>query len=231
MRDKVTTLFNKNHIRFTKTEFATNSGSYYWEYNTKETDNIKRDAAWVCRKKSGWTKKIVRKESPLGFWYDVEEKTYIDPLAVNTNVSGYTKSSMTTYLFVVGPIQYELSFLDAYNGKRVDNEVRPWELNDKPMEDHFIFDLFDELDKVLKPIANKKYNYIDHAGEDGLAYSSHGKFENGYPFFNEHARHDLMRKIFGDERGPVAMQTNEEKILAAGFDLKTSFRKDKETKK
>ena len=39
----------------------------------------------------------------------------------------------------------------------------------------------------------------------------------------------VFKELFGNVNGP-RFQTNEEKILAHGFDLKTSFRKDKEKK-
>ena len=81
------------------------------------------------------------------------------------------------------------------------------------MSEHFIFDLKDCIDKLLDFIRFEKILIIE-------CYS----FSNNIERDLNYVKNMLYRDLFGNEKG-IRFQTDSEKIISHGFDLKTSFRK------
>lgn len=170
----------------------------------------------------------VRVKSPLGFYYSkkviVNQKTEEkrDPFAV-------TKMEGTEYMLWkiwVDPTSYwTLQYPIRHCNNMVGTETRPWELIDtNGMDDKWVNVLFSEVEKLINICRDNKiqrlsesYNYH----ENTTTYTLVGGLE--------YDRQKMYKELFGNEKGPRYM-TNEEKILAHGFDLKESFRKPKESK-
>ena len=79
------------------------------------------------------------------------------------------------------------------------------------MPEHFIDDLFNIVNELVRII--KEANICKRL--DDISF----KDWNSEQFIQQ-----LYIDLFGNIKGPV-YQTNDEKILSHGFDLKTSFRK------
>lgn len=141
---------------------------------------------------------IKKRESPLGFYY--YKRTYV------SDASSYSRISRK--IIELPNRTYMIVYMSDYESKHVNREVRPWEIHpdDKPMAEHFIHDLKNVIDSIL---------------DDMTEYKSHFKLGIG------EYRNSLYETFFGDKRG-IRFQTDSEKILSHGFDLKESFRKRKE---
>ena len=150
-------------------------------------------------------KKIIRCKSPLGFYYD---KT--------TYVNKHKKSSSTQIIEVCGSNEnYVITYVTHYNQNRIGTDLRPWEVceGEKSMPEHFIFALKDIVDKILVFVEENKLKIKEHHFFD--------KSENQDVKW---LKDTLYRDLFGSTKG-IRFQTDKEKILSHGFDLKTSFRK------
>ena len=100
---------------------------------------------------------------------------------------------------------YEISYYTQYNDTNISHETRPWDLIGNGLSDHFIND----LEKIMKGIRD----IVDA-----------NKFQKREA---DTFKIDAFVELFGSKDG-VKTQTNDGKILSHGFDLKYSFRKDKE---
>ena len=190
-----TTLFNKNHITITKDSNVKNDYPYV---NVRSVYTSDSDY-------SNRVKKIIRCKSPLGFYYD---KT--------TYVNKHNKSSSTQIIEVYGANEnYVITYITHYNQNSIGTDLRPWEVceGEKSMPEHFIFALKDIVDKILVFVEENKLKIKEHH------------------FFDKSENQDvkwlkdiLYRDLFGNTKG-IRFQTDKEKILSHGFDLKTSFRK------
>lgn len=200
-RPKVRTLFNKNHITITKTE---NPGSFtrngIYSLYTRGRD------PYYSRYKNMYEKVKVVKESPLGFYYTKEEqrlKPGIEPHNKDINV-------ISGYEIIVGSTTYKISYVTQSGDNRItqkEDGLRPWQVvaGDGSMPEHLIMALKDVLDGIITVVEDNKLTYTN---------SNYGA---------EHFRKSLYRDFFGNEKG-IRFQTDSEKILSHGFDLKTSFR-------
>lgn len=153
-----------------------------------------------------WENKDVveRKISPLGFYYD----------KVTSKKDRYLENKLTeiTVSFMNGEA-YKIVYYTAYNSSNIGVDVRPWEIADeKSMHEHFIHDLKGVVDSILAKIKSEKRItiYMGNVNHDFVWL-----------------KNMLYTELFGDKNG-IRFQTDSEKILSHGFDLKTSFRKDKE---
>ena len=208
MRNKTVKLFNKNHITLERTILGGKPSNYYkvYVFSTSYKDRNYYKSRYVPKKT-----KIVEKESPLGFVYSYKETTggYWE--------KDYGENIDTTYYkcnIYLGNKIYSLTYPTKYNEQYVNADIRPWELLDGCMSDHFVNDLLVELNKIIEDI---KENGIKEV-----------KYESEY--INNKSIYDwkceLYISLFGHKDGP-RYQTNDEKILSHGFDLVTSFRKQK----
>ena len=192
-REKIVNIFNKNHITITRTENLQNKDCY----------------GRIVHQQEGYHKislpgKQMKLQSPLGFYYYKKV-----PQEYSTNLSEIIKLEISN-----GMYKYTLCYYKKDWNKNIGIEVRPWELfEDKPMSEHFIFDLKDCIDKLLDFIRFEKILIIE-------CYS----FSNNIERDLNYVKNMLYRDLFGNEKG-IRFQTDSEKIISHGFDLKTSFRK------
>lgn len=80
------------------------------------------------------------------------------------------------------------------------------------MQEHFIYDLKNVIDSILERIKSEKRIKITN---------------NSYSTDFIQLKNMIYTDLFGDKNG-IRFQTDSEKIISHGFDLKYSFRKDKE---
>ena len=143
--------------------------------------------------------KKVKKKSPLGFYYIGYENQ------LNHSASGESRVYTNWYINLLGNCRYTITYISSSNGVHIGVDLRPWEIVDKiGFEDHFINDLFEVVNRIF---------------DDAIPY----KIEN-----LSERKAILLKDLYGNPKGPVMIQTNDQKIEAHGFDLKESFRKPKE---
>lgn len=191
-REKVVNIFNKNHISIIKTENLQDKHGY---------GRITHQEAYF---RIYYPKKQVKLQSPLGFYYYKE---------ISQN---YIISSCKLIKLEIsnGVIKYMLCYYRGDGNKDIGIEVRPWELfKDKPMSEHFIFDLKNCIDKLLDFIKSEKITIAEY-------YGINSYYERDLSYIKKM----LYKDLFGNENG-IRFQTDSEKIVSHGFDLKTSFRK------
>lgn len=147
---------------------------------------------------------IETKESPLGFYYTKKTKR-------KENYLENRLEEIVVY-FSSGE-KYKIVYYVMYNSNYIGIDKRPWEIADeKSMQEHFIYDLKDVIDLILERIKNEKRIKITNES-----------FETD---FNQ-LKNTIYTDLFGDKNG-IRFQTDSEKIVSHGFDLKYSFRKSKE---
>lgn len=210
------TLFNKNHILFDVYDTNIHQQSYIILEKQHNTSN-KTDFSYKKPKKQ--TFEIVRTKSPLGFYYD--------KIIYNTEQSSRSNDSRNTYMkiwtFYIGSKTYKLSYYVEYNGTHVNQEIRPWDIceGDKSMPDHYVNALLTELNNMFADIkVLKSKDILDTSSYEVRSWNRFNK----YNIKDNDKKREIFTDLFGYPEGPK-YQTNEEKILSHGFDLKTSFRK------
>lgn len=247
-RKKITNLFNKNHVSLIKVENDNNNDnsiifrepSFSSKKNTygnfRFSEKTQRIDTWVNRAvynsatsivvKPAVNKRIVeRLKSPLGFYYT----KVTEPQRERKEIVATRKKIWRFY--IQNSVTYELIYYTEYNGAKVGFEKHPWELADtKSVEDHLITALIKDLETIISDATTK-----ERVDEDKLNPKGRWNTDN---YYNTHegiettrfvgdlteVKKEIFTDLFGYPDGPK-YQTNEEKILAHGFDLKTSFRK------
>ena len=247
-RKKTITLFNKNHISLIKTigegidynVITFNNSSYSTKKNDKGnfkfSQKTQRIDTWVNRAIYKSSSSIVvrpavnkrtveRLKSPLGFYYT----KVTEPQKEQTQFVSTTKKIWRFY--VQNSVTYELIYYTEYNGVKVGFETHPWELADnKSVEDHLITALINDLETIIADTSSKERVDEDRLNPKGRwntdNYYSHREGIETTRFVGDltAVKKEIFTDLFGYPDGPK-YQTNEEKILAHGFDLKTSFRK------
>lgn len=189
-----TTLFNKNHITITKESNMKNVITYVDVRNI-----ITYEKNFIPREKQ-----IIKCESPLGFYYNKE--TYIQK---NNNYS-----NLRVIEVILSSEKYIISYLLHYNQNSISNSLRPWDVceNEKSMQEHFIFTLKEIIDKIL-----------NIAEENKLVIKTNYPYEKQDNKAFKWLKDTLYIELFGSTKG-IRFQTDKEKIISHGFDLKTSFR-------
>lgn len=191
------------------------------KYETKSQKGAKYNKKDECRRRY----REIKKESPLGFYY--YQREYENP-ALNTASSfdylspkkkQIISKEIRQVMFAMDPTWcYTITYLVEHNGQKVDKETRPWDLLDGNFPDNFMNGLLNQVNGLFDEIESVKL-------ATGRYYSSVDRYR---PSYNSKTPREIRRMVitdlFGDPRGP-RFQTNDEKILAHGFDLKTSFRK------
>lgn len=199
MRDKVKVLFNKGRVRITKTILGKSERkSPYVTIN----DIISRDPGSFQSRRNEIITQEIKCVSPLGFYYTKTINSY--------NTTSNKQSSQTTKSieYYRDDVVHKITYLTEYNGTRVGIETRPWQLGPDAcsMPDHQLNALLEIIKGIIE----------ESKGASFVETQNHHKF-----------RSSLMTDLFGDSKGP-RFQTDEEKILSHGFDLKESFRNRKE---
>lgn len=209
MRNKTVKLFNKNHITVEKTILG---GKPCGEYKVYVFSTSYRGRNYYKSRYVPKETKVVEKESPLGFVYSYKETT-----GGHWESEYYGEGIDTTYYkcnIYLGNIIYSLVYPTKYNEQCINAEIRPWELLDGRMSDHFVNDLLEELNKIIEEIKDNGIKEAEYESE----YIRNKSISDW--------KCDLYVSLFGHKDGP-RYQTNDEKILSHGFDLVTSFRKQK----
>ena len=228
-RTKVTTLFNKNHISIIKivgSELPSPVRSYYTPSQPKIKNWVKHEI--ICetpREKSWWevekeqnkkAKPITeRVKSPLGFYYT--RTIYPQQTLVHKEIESKIKH---VWNFYNPDGEYELTYYTEYNGTKVNVEIHPWNLIDeKAMGDNFITALLEEITSIIESTKTKQEIELEQPQRNRYL----GREEHHYTGNLEEVKRLIFTDLFGYPEGPK-YQTNDEKILSHGFDLKTSFR-------
>ena len=230
-RRKTTTLFNKNHISIIKIEDGLifyPTRSFYKESNPKIKNWVQhlviREGSYesssqaITRKKREQEKPITeRVKSPLGFYYT----RTIHP---QESVSSYPKVSETKtkheWIFYNQDIRYILTYYTEYCGIKANPEIHPWNLIDKKaMGDNFITALLEEVTNIIESTKTKQEVELEQPQRNRYL----GREEHHYTGNLREVKRLIFTDLFGYPEGPK-YQTDNEKILSHGFDLKTSFR-------
>lgn len=247
-REKRINLFNKNHVTLTKyintgnaeNELVFRGSSWSTKKNDcgnfKWSNTEKRIDCWVNKTEysAGTTvvvqpatkKRIVeRLKSPLGFYYT----KITEPQPERTEF--VTTKKKIWRFYVQNNVTYELIYYTEYNGVRIGFETRPWDLMDnKYIEDHFINSLIDDLISIIADTSSREHidedrlNLKNGWDRDNYYSRTEGINQTRYVGDLTNVKKEIFTDLFGYPDGPK-YQTNDEKILAHGFDLKTSFRK------
>ena len=230
-RERVRHLFNKNHIEILKIE----NPETIKVWDTPTIQHISQGGYYHHKFNSCYTSEYVtvKKQSPLGFYYNSRE---VRPY----NRNGYYKQSNCggSQVIVTYPIPdeknsyYQLKYYTGYGDNNIGGEdgLRPWDVypGDKNFPDHMLTALVKEVTTFFAIIeASKNNDFYDVESYSGY-YSTTTNKSNTHSSAS-FVRKSVFRQLFGNENGP-RFQTDEEKILAHGFDPKYSFRKDKENK-
>lgn len=222
------TLFSKNRITLVKQENQKmESESYVYSKGGISSSLGSDDGRYIKKTKTVKEEIQTKCESLLGFYYYKTEIVYheVEDQKENKSPSVYLGGA----LMVTKRYTYNLEFPTSQGGVHISVDTRPWMIVSgyKSMPDHFVQDLFNDLETIFCELYSEKAivkcytrNY-DNYWKDEFVNSSQGLGE---------FKNNLYLTLFGNTKGPRYM-TDSEKILAHGFDLKTSFRKDKEEKK
>jgi hypothetical protein len=219
-REKVRHIFNKNHVEILKisnpepVRFITSNPTYQNISTSSYRYSHTFYDYWDKKKE-----KSVKKVSPLGFYYT----SIVSEPKKGEKFKGGSMRTIVTYP-VPGEkdTYYQLKYITQYNENIIGGEdgLRPWDIypGDKSFPDSM-------LDALLKEV-----NTFFSIAESGkIKEFKLGRYENsGVSSFNS-VKCEVYSQLFGNKNGP-RFQTDEEKILAHGFDPKYSFRKDKEKK-
>lgn len=215
-REKITHLFNKNHIEIIRIEHPELNSMIPKlpkdEHVSTKTYKYGLIFPWKLEK----TKyKTVKKVSKLGFYYASQ---------VQIKKKGETYNEGTSRRVITFPygneVYYQLKYVTSCGENKIGGEdgLRPWDIypGDKDFPDSMLNALLKEVELFFINAKEAKvkgfFNY-DYSSSSATPIDS--------------LKRSVFKDLFGNEKGP-RFQTNEEKILAHGFDLKTSFRKDKE---
>lgn len=206
-RQTTKTLYSRNGIRIIKTEHLNT-----WLGKTCQFQTIERIERLenVTFPSNTYEQVKVKCQSPLGFYYYKDKTISRDDMYKKPKSATYKR-----YTILTDDSKYDLEYPIAYyaNGdeQKINIEMRPWDIlpGYKGMPDNMINALFKETNKFLD-ILDEHIKYVE------------------LPPSYKSVKQSILFDLFGSEDGPK-VQANDIKILAHGFDLKTSFRKRKES--
>ena len=233
-RVKIRHIFNKNHIEILRVEFPQNDKLYefpkYSFFKTSASSNVTvvdetklYPRSQIKTNKSGCKYIVEQRKSPLGFYYNVQHI-----LNSNKKVDDTYRVRKILNLYVDEGVVYQLRYMIAYDQNRIgsmESDLRPWDIvpGDKSFSDNM-------LNALVEDVTNL-FNLAEGRGIQKLYTGIWSYYSKDKDFVSLHnVRCEVFKDLFGNVNGP-RVQTNEEKILAHGFDLKYSFRKDKENGK
>ena len=213
-REKVRYLFNKNHVVISKIEnpqtpmwgvpiiHYASDGSYGYRHTWDNYEAKER---------------IVKKKSPLGFYYKCKERV--------PRKGSLTKNCGSDKVIITFPAPgekntfYEMKYFKRCGENCIGGEdgLRPWDVytGDSDFPDHML--------EALVKEANNFFDVLEASKSDGFYEQVSWYSKSDKPRHSvKEAKRLIFKDLFGNEKGP-RFQTNDEKILAHGFDLKTSF--------
>lgn len=226
-REKIKYLFNRNHIEIFKIENPTVSmwRKPVYEHVQANTYSYSHTFSMYGDKDEY---KLVKKESPLGFYY--MSKVRIPKIGEAYN-GGISRTILTYPVPGETNTYYQIKYVTRYDDNHIGKEdgLRPWDIypGDKDFPDHMIEGLIKEVNTFFELAESAKITSF-YNNPTSRYYVNHSVSQDQLVNINT-VKREVFEELFGNPKGP-RFQTNEEKILAHGFDLKTSFRKDKEKK-
>lgn len=245
-RQKITHIFNKNHIEIIKVEnpesrytypksaylTSVQSGSPSYYVNAKNVHEYKGKKIQYDKKER--CKYIEEKKvSKLGFYY--YSRTYINDsvLAHRTDETNNERSRTILNIPVGDNIVYQLKYVTQFGENKIgltEEGQRPWDIypGDGDFGDNFLNSLVKDVEMLFNLFEENKIDQV----MIGTGYSP--RYYEIYPDKTTYkniydVKCTIYKELFGNIKGP-RFQTDLEKILAHGFDPKYSFRKDKEKK-
>ena len=226
-KEKKIVLYSRNGIKIERSDYidmsnTANQKNHKLCVRTMHNVSLGKTETLV-KGKEGWTE-VIRKESPLGFYYT--QKIYhpkVDDKKITPSAT-YVK-----YVVRFRNSAYTFSYPISCNGTSISHETRPWDLlpGYKGIPDHFIQALYKEINKMLNVWEDEKIGRLikDRSYDiwDGWKDS---QIETGTKWIYKE-REAIFKDIFGNPNGPT-VTANDIKIEAHGFNKKESFRKRKE---
>ena len=209
-------LFSRNRISLTSEDIISQNAYVYSDVGLP--DSLASDDRRYEKRTKTIREEVTRKcESPLGFYYFKNEfiEKEVDESVDNSHVFIYEISLIAKHH------TYKLILPRRQGNIGISVDTRPWNIVSgyKSLPDNLIQDLFNILESIFSELRDDKACVMLYKKYDN-------KFEKSLEGLG-HFKNKLYLSIFGNSKGPI-QQTNSEKILSHGFDLKTSFRKDKE---
>lgn len=224
-KEKITHLFNKNHVEILKIEnpqrpcgdtpIATGLYTEMRKYDMLSNWKQKPSTTVVTEEK---------KASPLGFYYTKKIYHQIDK---HSNACGQRSVFVLTFKGDE-KTDYQLKFYTQYDDNMVkgaEDGPRPWDIckGDKDFSDNMLNSLLTECEHLFAIMEDNKVKNVKKPKFDYYLSNT-----DSYVPLNKFKR-ELYTTLFGNPKGP-RFQTDMEKIIAHGFDPKYSFRKEKEKK-
>lgn len=223
-KEKVTYLFNKNNITLEKIEkcksLHMDERSARRENAITGRNNARKEATKTIIKK-------VTKESPLGFYYTKEVKETIN---VPTDKNSVEKHWYIITANMGNDVYYRLKFLIECGENKVypqEDSLRPWEVaeGDNMLNGTMLDALVKTLNEFFDMLSRYKivFKYLQYKDtiHEWVWVPANDQIES--------VKDDVYSYMYGNKNG-LRVMTDEQKIISHGFDLKTSFRKDKEAK-
>jgi len=224
-KQKSTILYSRNGIKIERIDYLDMtkwSNAQYANSCFKEIIQNVIDNKEFIKGTPEWDEEI-KHESPLGFYYyttihhsKIEDKVIKDCAYYVKYIASYNNT------------RYEFTYPKTYKDISINKETRPWDIlpGYKGMPDHFIQDLYKEINKMLNIWETERIPYrISKASYNAWSRQDE-KYSDDMSWINIE-RKNIFLDIFGDENGP-SVNYNDINILRHGFDLKESFRKRKE---
>ena len=233
-KEKVTRLFNANNITIEKVEKSVSRNIVPTGCAIKilsVTGGPHRDGAGNSNNHFKTVTREIIKESPLGFYY---KQTKTEKIDIDTGKKPIERH-WYEIVFNHNDTYYRLKFpikVGENVVSRKEDGLRPWEVseNDHALSDQMLKALqkqvsiyFDLIDQYKIKFVSKKINPDKRCWMDGYYYWEETSEQI------QQIKNEVYEYLYGNKNG-LRVMTDEQKILAHGFDLKTSFRKDKENK-
>ena len=227
-KEKVTRLFNTNNITIEKIE---KSIVAHCPEGKGKIENPITGQEKSRNTKIKTVEREIQKESPLGFYYT---KKIIERIDESTGKKPIEKHWYTV-IFNHNGTYYILKFLTACGDNIVrqnEDSLRPWEIAEG---DHAL------SDTMLKSLQTQVTNFFEFAAQHKIRFVKNEYVPNKESYYGgywtwketpeqlEDIKNTVYEYLYGNKNG-LRVQTDEQKILSHGFDLKTSFRKDKKDK-
>ena len=203
MREEKITIFNKNGITLEKILTHENKPLECKSEIIKVIGRFQPPPRYYRKKNLEYTE--IRCVSKLGFYYTKKVKT----VDIKKEEEEENLSKTIRKVIISGLDKnwvYNLTYLIEYHGVGIGYEIRPWDLIGGSFPDNYMWGLLEDINKLFDNLEN--YKTVE--------------CEKNVSSVRD-LRRSVITELFGNPEGPK-FQTNDEKILAHGFDLKTSFR-------
>lgn len=228
-KEKKTCLYSRNGIKIERTDFIDVS-----KFDNQKNMGLCVKTTFVSTPSSGKKvlikgsparTEIIKKESPLGFYY-YQKRNY------GATEDRYVTDSITYVKYTVKyrTSRYEFTYPIKYNDVKISAETRPWDIlpGYKGMPDHFITALHNEINKMLNVWKDEGIRLLlkerSYSMWDGWIDA---KISDNTSWITKE-RENIFWDMFRNSDGP-SINYNDIKIESHGFDKKVSFRKRKES--